>query len=105
MGLCFGFDVADLVAESDEVGVVRFQPLRIAAPSEEIVVREDGSKKIQVCFDSRDGCVLNSTTGFADSIIPCTSCDNDLRNNTVEVRTDAGRDTMNERSINADAVA
>lgn len=44
--MCFGFEVADFVAESDEVGVVRLEPLRIAVPGEEVWVREDGSQKI-----------------------------------------------------------
>ena len=103
--MCFGFEVADFVAESDEVGVVRLEPLRIAVPGEEVWVREDGSQKIQVCLDARDGCILNGTTGFADSIIPCTSCYDDLRNDTVEIRTDAVRDTVNECRVDADAIA
>ena len=103
--MCFGFDVADLVAESDKVGVVRFEPLRIAVPSEEVWVCEDGSQKIQVCLHARDGCVLNGATGFADSIVPCTSCYDDLCNNTVEVWTDTGRDTVHERRVNTDTIA
>ena len=46
MGLCCGFGVADGVAESDEVGVVCFEPLRIAVPSEEVWACEDGRQEI-----------------------------------------------------------
>ena len=104
MRLCFGFGIADVVAESDEVRVVCFEPLRIAVPGEEIWVCEDGSQEIQVCLDARDGCILKNMTGFADSIVPCASCYNDLCNDTVEVRTDTGWDTVNKRRVHAGAV-
>lgn len=105
MRLCFGFGIADVVAESDEVGVVCFEPLCIAVPGEEVRVCEDSSQKVKVCLDAGDGCILNSTTGFADSIVPCTSCHDDLCNDTVEVWTYAGRNTVNKRRVDADAIA
>ena len=103
--MCFGFDVVEFVTERNKVGVVRFEPLRIAASSEEVRVGEDGSQEIQIRLNARDGCILNSTTSFADSIVPCTSCYDDLCNNTVEVWTDTGRDTVHERRVNTDTIA
>ena len=102
--MCFGFDVVEFVTERNKVGVVRFEPLRIAVPSEEVWVCEDGSQKIQVCRNARDGCVLNGATGFADSIVPCTSCYDKLCNDTVEIRAYTGRNTVNERRVYADSI-
>lgn len=103
--MCFGFDVADFVTESNEVGVVCFEPLRITFSRWEVWMCENSGQKIQVRLDARYGRILNGATGFADSIVPCTSCYDDLRNDAVEVWTDAGRDTVNERRVNADSIA
>jgi len=104
MGLCFGFAVADVVALSDEICVVGFKPLRIAVPGEEVWVCEDGGQKVEIGLYAGDGCVLDGTLSFADNIVPSTSSNNDLCDDTVEVRTHAGRNTMNKCGVDPNAV-
>lgn len=92
------------MARGDEVRVVGFEPLGVAVPGEEVGVCEDSGQEVQVGLDSRDGCVLNGTAGFADYVVPSTSCYDDLRNDAVKVRANAGRDAMHERRVDTDSV-
>lgn len=97
--------LADLVAESHELCVVGFEPLRIARAGDEVRVRDDGTQDIEVRLYARDGCVLQRDTSLSDCIRPVRRCDDDLCNHRIEVGSYDRRRAVDQRCIHPYTIA